>query len=136
MYTPFENGSLVSVAIFAPSCITPVVMLLWTTKWKPQTSMISKEHHITVCHLSQYSWTQAKSSRYVCMVNFILRINANNCHNKFYCNIINMETLGRLWKSNQDNLWPAEVWTEYLQNTSLVHYQCETLLSFTVTQIR
>jgi len=79
---------------------------------------------VTVCHLSQCSWTWAKSSWYVCMVNFILRINVSNCHNQFYSNIIYMETLGRLWKSDQVNLWPSEVWTEYLPNTSLVHYQC------------
>lgn len=76
---------------------------------------------VAVCHLSQCSWTRENSSWYVCMVNFILRISVSNCWNQFYCNIY-MEILGRLWKSNQDNLWPSEVWTEYLPNTSLIHY--------------
>ena len=45
---------------------------------------------------ARLNYETEKSSWCVCMANFILRINVGNCHNQFYCNIIYMQTLGRL----------------------------------------
>ena len=69
-----------------------------------------KNINVTVCQLSQCSWTRAKSPQYVCRVHFILGINVSICHNQFNCNNICMETCIHviLFHMSQFLLWQLD----------------------------